>query len=753
MKSRIKKSFLLFLVCCLMINHAMLTKAEDSIKEIEENLDVNWSDPTYKEMETTEYDTAEGTLKYTLSEDKATVTISYEVNGESLSYMVPNNENYLFGGYAATDDLGRTLYDSSDVGSYGAGKERYVGLFYFLMNGEHGDIGIVDLQKAIDDYGVAFAGKENNGLYPGTGPYHWGEPLYGYYYSNDAWVMRKHAELLTIAGVDFLYFDVTNAFPYTHNAVVLMEILHELNEQGFDAPQIVFYTNANSESVITQLYNAIYSQNLYSDTWFCIGGKPVIIGPTEFDMDGFFTVKKKQWPTDDPVDNAWPWMDFDWPQHVFKSSYDGSAISVSVAQHCGTVLFSDSSLFGNYTNRGRSYNNPENARFRFTSSSMSKGYHDTLRNSYEEWKADQTLTMYGINFQKQFDNAVESDAKYILVTGWNEWTVGNSTNVTSESRPYAFCDCASMEFSRDCEMMRNGYFDNYYIQLAYNIQRLKGTAPIIVQDSRKPINVTGEFDQWKDVTVTYRDAENDIVDRNAIGYGKTNYVNTSGRNDIVSSKVTSDSKNLYFYIETAYNISMFDPDSSWMQIYLNTDRESTGWYGYDFILNHKAKDEFTTTVAKYNGTEGAYGFETCGEVSYRVKGTEMMISVPLSLLGIEGYKEINVEFKIADSDTVYDEMEDFYCDGDVAPLGRMNYIYQNYIPGISKITYPEKETETSVTGSFAETEKDVHTDESTNQPTESETEPVESGCKSAISVSVMTVCLAIAAAFVLKKKR
>lgn len=79
--------------------------------------------------------------------------------------------------------------------------------------------------------------------------------------------------------------------------------------------------------------------------------------------------------------------------------------------------------------------------------------------------------------------------------------MGNLISETSESRPYVFIDCASMEFSRDTEMMRGGYFDNYYIQLTYNIQRLKGTAPIIVQDSRKPINVTGEFDQWDAVEV------------------------------------------------------------------------------------------------------------------------------------------------------------------------------------------------------------------------------------------------------------
>ena len=186
---------------------------------------------------------------------------------------------------------------------------------------------------------------------------------------------------------------------------------------------------------------------------------------------------------------------------------------------------------------------------------------------------------------------------------------------------------------------------------------------------------------------------------------------------------------------------MFDTNSSRMQIYLNVDRETTGRYGYDFILNHKAKDAFTTTVARYSGTDGAYGFETAGEVSYRVKGNEMMIAVPLEMLGIEGYKEINVEFKLADSDTVYDEMEDFYCDGDVAPLGRMNYIYQNYIPGVSLITYPETETEADTEPTVETTEEiptETHTvitdptDTSGAATSNSDTEDSDGGCRSAL---------------------
>ena len=729
---------------------------EQKKAEEEANKEVEWADPTYKEMETTEYDKNEGTLKYTTSEDGKTVTISYEVNGETLSYTVPNNNNYLFGGYAGTDDLNRPLYDSSEVGSYQADK-RYIGLFYFLWHGEHGDSGEFDLQKIIDELGIDKADNVDCGKYGPAGAMHWfAEPLYGYYYANDAWVLRKHAELLTMANIDFVFFDVTNGYAYRNNALKLMEVLHQLNEEGFDAPQVVFYTNSNANGVVRELYNNIYKKELYPDTWFMLEGKPVIVAPYDANIDNFFTIQQNQWPNDPNFkENGWPWMDFEWPQRVFKDENGApNAINVSVAQHSGTVCFSHSSLYNNYTNRGRSFVNPDGY------PSSNSRFNRTLKNAYEAWKKDQTLTNYGLNFQAQWDHAIASEAPIILVTGWNEWVAQRQP--TDDGWIY-FVDTASAEFSRDTEMMRGGYFDNYYMQLIYNVQKAKGTAPVVVQDARNPINVTGGFDQWNDVTVTYVDATGDTMDRDAIGFGRTPYQNTSGRNDIQFSKVTSDSKNLYFYVKTVDDISMFDTKSSWMQLYLNVDgrdaeKGETGWYGYDFIINYQAKDAFTTTVAKYNGADGKFGFESVGEVSYRVKDNEMMIAVPLEMLGIEGYKEIKVEFKWADSETSYDEMEDFYCDGDIAPLGRLNYVYQNYIPGVSQITYPEKETEpetetptepeTQAPGTEAPTDAPA-----TEAPTDAETEPGKNGCGGVVVVPAMALIASLfGAAFVVRKK-
>ncbi len=77
--------------------------------------------------------------------------------------------------------------------------------------------------------------------------------------------------------------------------------------------------------------------------------------------------------------------------------------------------------------------------------------------------------------------------------------LGNNAAARKFAKSCYFTDCASTEFSRDAEMMRGGYFDNYFIQMVYNIQRLEGTAPIIVQDSRKPADETvSPHPEWPD---------------------------------------------------------------------------------------------------------------------------------------------------------------------------------------------------------------------------------------------------------------
>ncbi len=629
-------------------------------------------------------DNYEGTLRFETSADGKTVNISYMLNGEKVAYTVPNNTNYLSGGFAATDDVGRALPTSLTTGIYGSNGEHYVGLFYFLWHGEHGDDGVYDLQKIMDNYGEL--AKDANAkdpvtgkkIYGNIGTMHWfAEPLYGYYYASDSWVIRKHMELLSNANIDFLYFDVTNGFIYKDNALKVMKTCHELNEQGYDAPQVVFYTNSNSAGVMKQLYNEIYSKDLYPDTWFYVDGKPCIIGVEEGNVNGFFTVKSAQWPNEGYKQNGWPWMDFEWPQRIFTDTLGNpSAVSVSIAQHNRSITFSDSSLYGYAYNRGRSFN-------------AAKDDNVAMEAYRAAFDADSSITNLGLNFQSQWDRAIEADVPYVLVTGWNEWVAQrqNGKALRGDDSLVYFVDTASMEFSRDAEMMRGGYFDNYYMQLISNVQRLKGSAPVIIQDARNKIDLGGSFDQWQKVQVSYTDPEGDTKSRGGKVFGSRVISDNSGNNDIVEAKVTNDTENAYFYVRCAKDISEFDPEHSWMQLFVNTNNNaSDGWYGYDFLINATAKNENTTSVASCKSNDGVLETAEIGEVSYKIEGSEMMISVPLSMLGIENYKEIYIEFKWADSDakTKYSTMEDFYLYGDIAPLGRLNWIYQNYIPGNEK---------------------------------------------------------------------
>ncbi len=683
-----------------------------------------WTEePEYVEINPAPQDNRTGTLKYTPSADGQTVTISYYDPDakQTVSYTVPNSNNYLFGGYAGVDDLDRSLAESDTVGALTANQERYIGLFYFLWHGEwtgeldNGGVAVnLEQQAAANSY-------SSYGTASGAGQFaYFAKPLYGYYQASDDYVLRKHVELLTNANVDFLYFDITNApRDYMARAVQLMGILHEFNEQGYDAPQVVFYTNANAINHIQTYYEGIYAANLYPDTWFMLDGKPVIVAPSITNHDNgdgtteqlsvydhvlsgtttigdYFTVKSTQWPDENEdnipwgteanestTNNSWPWMDFHWPQTVYYDGETGKdgAISVSLAQHAGNGNMSDTLLnyntsgkVGGRYNRGRSFQSND-----YTSSAVQYSASDwTNRSFYQNasftlWKNDKSASYAGNNFQEQFDYALTTDAKFILITGWNEWIAQNGGTASAPS----YVDLASVEYSRDVEMTEGEYFDNYYMQMVLNIQKAKGTAPKIIQDQRKAINVTGSFDQWDDIVLTYTDPSGDAAYRNHTVFGATGYEtaeNYTGRNDIVASKITSDTQNVYFYIETAGIISDYT-SGTWMQVYVNTDCDaSTGWYGYDYIVNYAAQGRFVTSVAKYDNKTGK--FEAMADtVSYRVQENKMMISVPLSQLGFTDHNAVNFEFKIVDGASEMATMESFYTDGDAAPLGRLNYVY------------------------------------------------------------------------------
>lgn len=552
-----------------------------------------------------------------------------------------------FGTLSGMDELGRKLPEYGEAPSVRSGK--YVGIFYFLWAGQHGTAGPYDITKILQADPAA-VNNASNPLWGGVGDFHhWGESLLNYYFATDPWVLRKHIQLLTDAGVDFLVFDVTNAFTYQNVTDVLLPIMDELRLQGYKVPKITFYTNSSSGSTVTSIYNDIYAANRYPDLWFNWKGKPLIIGnPSEVSstIQSFFTFRLPQWPNEAQKTNGFPWIEFQRPQRVYNNNLgEKEIVNVSVAQH-PSVVMSDTPFYNYGGNWSRSYH--------FGSNDTSSG-----------------AVNYGYNIAEQWNFAMAQDPQIVFITGWNEWMAQRFNGPSG--RPVRFIDQATQSFSRDIEPMMGGHQDNYYMQMIAQIRRFKGMEPQMKPSAQKTVTINTDFSQWTNVTPNYRDYTGDTASRNHGGYGSVTYTNNTGRNDFDEMKIARDNTNLYFYVKTVDPITSYT-DSKWMRLLINTDGNDTnGWKGYDYIVNRTGVTSTTTTVEK---STGGWSWTSAGTVSYVASGNQMHLAIPRSMLDLDDLsKPLKLQFKWSDNMQTDGDPMDFYVNGDAAPGGRLNFVY------------------------------------------------------------------------------
>ncbi len=533
-----------------------------------------------------------------------------------------------------------------------------VGIFYFIWLGQHGATKIYNVDEIRTQYGDDVTFHKDVKESP-AGQFHWwGEPLFGYYNSADEWVIRKHLEMLTDAGVDFLVFDTTNAVTYDGPALKIMKVVTELRAEGWDCPQVAYYTHSYSIQTMTHLYNEIYKKNQYPDAWYRVDGKPFIIGYTKEaddqaatgstsykpgdlnqEMRDFFYIREARWPYDPKVANAWPYTEWTWPQPV-----NTDMISVSIATHPG-VPFSFSLTHEGWMNWGRGYD-------------VKKGVnvHDDI--------------MKGTFYDSEWSIVYKRDPRFVFVTGWNEWV---SIKSWYEGE-YMYCDNVDMEYSRDSEPMQGGYEDAYFIQTIQNIRKYK-FEPIdgkIASVIRKTVDVAGSPAQWDDVNAVYRRVGTDRGARNSAGGASTLiYRNPAVRNNILEVRVTNDAENVYFMIRTETDIETAD-GADWMNLFIGRGRPEMGkgWEGYEFAINRARADGYAdveTLNADFTGT-------VIGKASYTVQGNTMQIAIPRALLGLEG--ECDLYFKAADAVDDPSEIMRYYASGRSLPMGRLSYLYQ-----------------------------------------------------------------------------
>ena len=152
------------------------------------------------------------------------------------------------------------------------------------------------------------------------------------------------------------------------------------------------------------------------------------------------------------------------------------------------------------------------------------------------------------------------------------------------------------------------------------------------------------------------------------GYGGLHYTNDSGRNDIVRCKVAIDRWRASFYVETREPLSPHT-DPNWMLLLVDADQDaSTGWCGYDYLINGEVIDGETTTLMRY--TDG--GWREVARVPYRAAGNALEVAAPRWLLGLRG-SQLSFDFHWADNPTELVDAISLCTDGDSAPNRRFNY--------------------------------------------------------------------------------
>ena len=588
--------------------------------------------------------------------------------------------------WEATDMLGRKVVSAEDCPDR---KDKYIGMFY-----NHLHPGEPEMRGNLKDIFSQYPEAEfdhNHHIWE-VGGYYWTEPFFGYYRIQDPYLLRKHLVLLAAAGVDFICLDNSNGGCWRKkNAFALLNEIRKARMDGIKVPGITFLGRfgpcEDSNNLMHSVYQDMYKPGLYSDCWFMLDGKPLMMvypetvyplnesegaKKTAEEIKGFFTFRPCQasYYAGPTRPDQWSWLEV-YPQHKFGEKEDGTCEQMSVGLAQNAAKSGSSFTFFNY------HNEPIH--------SKSYTIHDGTS------KMDENSYKYGYNFQEQWDRALEADPKVLYITGWNEWRVGLSKglgklpNAPEKEFPNAvgFCDMFDYERSRDIEFDKDGYLDTYFLQVVSNVRKFRGTIKQEPASAPITVDINGNPSQWDNVAPSYHNFKGTTPFRDHPGCGpRIRYHNVTGRNDITGAKVARDDKFIYFTATCEKDIVAKD-EPNCMELYIDIDRrKDTGWEGYDFRVRQE-------DLQKFNGED----WETVSKINRVTSGNRVTLKIEKSLLGIG--ETMDFEFKWCDNtfpnpfadnhlykrgyigNTGYKpHVMDFYKNGVSAPIGRFNYRYK-----------------------------------------------------------------------------
>ena len=613
----------------------------------------------------------------------------------------------------ATDSLGRSFGESVSANS-----DRKVGMFYFVWHGEHilenedgnGNFIVHDVTREsknnpdfwnpnLDSNGeIKMKTLGDGSQIPSVDGYnqfyYFDEPLYGYYCTDDPWVLSKHIELLTMSNIDYISLDLTNWSIYEENITALLDNLLKYQSQGWNVPKVTSILNgtdpkAAHETRIKNFYDIFYSNPKYDSLWERdkYTGNPVItisISAYKDKLEDYvkngLSFKNAVWPFNygratEGYDNL-SWMDWNYPQSIYQNK-DGGLMSVSVTQH-------NSGAFGYSVNpslKDVCYDSNRGRGFDFT----------TMKNNPDK-------VLEGLNFETQWNNALQNkkDVDEVFVTGWNEWIAyklyGKDLNFYEEEaekiqnfddleweKAITFCDTCNDEFSRDIEMTKEGYGDNFYLQNMRNTRKFKDSLGAKYYGEYATQFLRNK--NWENAR-TYLDFKEEAFDRNFDRADhKVVYTTNNVRNDIESVQMSNDSNNLYLKIKTNGIINVDDSKTNNLNVLLSVNgQEGPKWENYNYVLNRSAikNGEGTTKLEKIK-TQNSFEFdEVCDCVTFSDFSEGFInIKIPLEKLNITNTADFTIDFKVADGIENQGNIMNYYTDGDCAPIGRLNYRYNS----------------------------------------------------------------------------
>jgi len=631
--------------------------------------------------------------------------------------------------WVANDALGRIMPDYQETGPVKKDQRRIVGIFYITWHSQNAHTGVKgsfpDVTKILNtDPNARFEAK--NPLWT-RGSYHWGEPENGYFLSQDEYVIRKDMSMLSDAGVDVLVMDVTNAVRYWDEWEVTFSTMEKMKAEGNKVPKFCFWAfNGPVITVVQDLYDKVYKKSKYKDLWFYWDGKPLLLyngNPSvdanggkvknpnpHFDKDAIVNSSNSHYGDPDYTEKYYKdytaevksfftkrtmwWGYYKWAGKRFVGTEDNWSFGYSMADPEVKALKPEELLSKHKGKLEEAAVTPAQHPVTMTKVNMGVGKswsrkygepklnkYDMPDSAYVPWlgKTVKDPTGYGIYFQERWDEAIAANPQFLYINDWNEWTAGKYQPKERKTTPWLgrdnsffFVDQYNSEFNRTVSPMKGGYTDNYYMQMAQNIRKYKGIRPIPELKGFVSVKIDGKFKDWNKSKTEYRDTKGDIFHRNAKGYAGLVYTNNSGRNDIITCKVAVEKKDVCFYAETDKALTPFN-GNQWMLLMIDADKNSdTGWYGYDYIINKKVKDENTTTLMSYDSTNPENPWKEVADLKYCYAGNKLEIEVPRELLGLSGNQFV-FDFKWSDNAGKLEDPVSFCINGDTAPNRRFNY--------------------------------------------------------------------------------